>query len=72
MTDFIDRVGWLLVFLRDQCMPVPIGDQPGALDYAIVWLATLAVVGGTVWFAWGLAGRDTAAETRIKAQVLKD
>ena len=72
MSDLIDRIGWLLVFIRNQCMPVPIGSDPGILDYAIVGLATLAVVGSTVWFAWGLTGRDTARETRLKAQVLED
>ena len=72
MSDFLDRVVWLLIFIRDQCMPVTIGTEPGALDYGIVGLAAVAVIGGTVWFAWGLTGRDTEQETRLKAQVLED
>ena len=72
MSDFLGRVVWLLIFIRDQCMPVPIGDEPGVIDYSIVALAAVGVVAGTVWFAWGLTGRDTAQETRVKAQVLED
>lgn len=72
MGDLWDQVNWLLIFIRNQCMPVAIGDQPGAVDYAIVTLATVGMAGGVIWFAWGLAGRDPARHDAVKAQVLED
>lgn len=72
MSEFVDRVVWLLIFLRDQCMPVTIGNDPGVLDYTLVGVAAAALVVGTVCFARGLVGKDTEFETRLKAQVLED
>lgn len=72
MAEFLDRVVWLLIFIRDQCMPVTIGTAPNTLDYFIVGVTTCVMIGGTIWFAWGLTGRDGDTETRLKAQVLED
>lgn len=67
-----DRIVWLLIFVREQCMPVTVGDTPGAVDYAVVALATIGMVVGTVWFVWGLTGRDSARHDAVKEQVLED
>jgi hypothetical protein len=72
MLDLWDRVIVLLIFVRDQCMPVAIGDTPRVIDYAIVALAAGALVGGTLWFVWGLLGRDSARNAARKALVLED
>jgi hypothetical protein len=72
MSDLIGRVTWLLIFIRNQCMPATIEGTPDGVDYAIVWLCVLAVVIGSVWFVWGLTGRDSAATTALKTQVLED
>lgn len=72
MADLWNEVVLLLILLRDQCMPVTIGDTPGAVDYAVVALASIGMVGGTIWFVWGLMGRDSARYDALKAQILQD
>ncbi|MCV6596079.1 MAG: hypothetical protein OIF40_03200 [Mangrovicoccus sp.] len=72
MLELWNKVVWALVFLRDQCMPVTIGDAPGTIDFLIVALAALAMVVGSVWFALGLMGRDPDRMHAIKSQVLED
>ena len=72
MSDLIDRVTWMLIFVRDQCMPATIDAPPNAVDYAIVGLCVFAVSLGAVWFVRGLTGRESAPTTARKAQVLED
>ncbi|MEO0823001.1 MAG: hypothetical protein AAF074_21565 [Pseudomonadota bacterium] len=68
----IDRITWLLLYLREQCMPMPIDGEPGAVDYLVVAVAALSVAGGAIWFVRALAWRDSPRIQAIKAQVLED
>lgn len=68
----MDEIRWLLIMIRDQCMPAAIDGDPGVLDYSIVGVATLALIAATMWFAWGMTGRDPQRFHDIKTQVLED
>lgn len=72
MSDLIAHVRWLLILLRDQCMPATISQEPGALDYVIVSLVAISVLGGTIWFARGLTRSDSPHVDALKAKVLED
>lgn len=72
MADLWKDIVLMLILLRDQCMPVTIGDTPGPIDYAVVGLASLGMVAGTLWFVWGLLGRDSGRHDAVKSQILED
>lgn len=68
----IDRITYLLILIRDLCMPQTVIETPGRGDYVIILLAFCSVLGAFIWFVWALATRDGPEIDVIKARVIED
>lgn len=68
----LERIGFFLAFIADQCLPNKSDASPTIMDYALVSTIVLLVFFAAYALLKGLTRQDSAAAETIKTNILRE